>query len=624
MCGIAGFYGKGNEQVLWSMVHSLDHRGPDFQNAICLDNIGLAHARLSIIDTDERSNQPFYSSDKRFIITFNGEIYNYKEVRDELLQSKKYTFRTSSDTEVLLYAYAEFGKQCLAKIHGMFAFAIYDTFSKELFLARDRMGKKPLYYTLQNGSFVFASELKAVLKHPEVKKHLNFNTLNDYLTFDYVTSPGSIIQNVKKLEPSSYLIFKEGEITESAEYWQMSFEKSSIPFNTAVVKLDELLDTAVNARLMSDVPLGVFLSGGLDSSAIAYYAQKNSAKKIQTFSIGFNEKSYDESSYAELVAKHLGTEHNPEILSARQTLELFPEVMDKLDEPFADPSILPTYFLSRHTKHKVTVALGGDGSDELMAGYPTFISERVSGAFHSLPKWSIGFFKSLANLLPVSDKNISLDFKLTQFLKGFESSRQNTHSLWLGSFGIAQKRELLTSEAQKQITAISELPRIRECFEQAKTKDAFDKLLYSYYRTYLLDDILFKVDRASMFASLEVRAPFLDTAVVNFLNSLPKSYKISGNNGKRILKEAMRNKLPQAIIDRPKKGFGIPVSLWLRNELKDLTHQLLSEEKLKKQGLFNYQYIKKILEEHHSQKRNHRKLIWNLLVFQIWQEKYLT
>jgi len=621
MCGIAGFVGIGNESDLRRMVESISHRGPDYQGTSLTQNVGFAHARLSIIDLNPEANQPFFSADNTCAITFNGEIYNYLSLKEELLKTGKYKFRTTSDTEVLLYMYQEYGEELLKKINGMFAFGIYDFRKKQLLLAKDRMGKKPLYYSLAGDTIVFASELKAIIQHPSISKELNLDAVNEYLTFEYVPTTNTIFNNIHKLEASNYMVFKDGKITTKQPYWKVDFTQQNISFSDAKDKLDMLLNNAVKSRLMSDVPLGVFLSGGLDSSTVAYYAQKNASSKINTFSIGFSEKSYDESDYARMVAKQLGTEHHEEILTANQSLELIPYITSKLDEPFADPSIIPTHFLSKFTRKHVTVALGGDGSDELLAGYPTFISDKFARFFNALPKPFIGLGNAITNLLPPSDKNISLDFKLKQFLKGFESKPQYTHTLWLGSFTPTLKNLLFTNEVKSKLKNGNGLGCVDRYMAEVNT-NAFNKLLYSYYRTYLQEDILVKVDRASMYTSLEVRAPFLDTSVVEFLSSLPKSYKIQGFNGKRLLKELMRDKIPNQIIDRPKKGFGIPVSLWLRNELKETMENYLSEERIKKEGLFDYSYIAKLKKEHLAKKKNHRKLLWNLMIFEMWRENY--
>jgi asparagine synthase (glutamine-hydrolysing) len=614
MCGIAGFIGNGNEDTIVNMVKSIRYRGPDNLGFSFIENIGLAQARLSIIDLDSRSNQPFFTEDKDFGIVFNGEIYNYLAIKQDLLKKNKYTFRTTSDTEVLLYAFIEYGKNCLQMIHGMFAFAIYDYRKRELFVARDRMGKKPLYYYNQNNCFVFASEPKALFHHPSVKKELNLETLNQYLTFDYVPSPDSIFKHIYKLEAAHFLIVKNNAIVKNENYWNVNFTENEISFDNAINKLDLLLNDAVKNRLMSDVPLGIFLSGGLDSSAIAYYAQQNSSIKLKTFSIGFNEKSYDESNYARLVANHLGTEHHEQILTSKQSLALIPEIMNKLDEPFADPSIIPTYFLSKFTRESVTVALGGDGSDELMAGYPTFISEEYSKYFKFITPSFASKLSKIANLLPVNDTNISFDFKIKQFLKGLENEKKYMHSYWLGSFTPSLKQKLFRDDIKAEIKNSNGLNSVDYFLNDVTKENHFNQLLYIYYKTYLADDILFKVDRASMYNSLEVRAPFLDTSVVEFLSSLPKKYKIQGNNCKIILKELMRNKLPSSIIDRQKKGFGIPLSKWIKEDMKKEIFSVLNQE----DPFFNPSFIKNILDEHISSKQNHRKLIWNLYVFKLW------
>ncbi|NQY68137.1 MAG: asparagine synthase (glutamine-hydrolyzing) [Flavobacteriales bacterium] len=616
MCGIVGFIGRGDLDTISNMARSIEYRGPDNVGTYYNEGVGLGQVRLSIIDIESRSNQPFFSDDKRYSIVFNGEIYNYLEVKEALLKTNKYTFRTTSDTEVLLYSFIEYGVDCLKKIDGMFAFTVFDFKSKELFMARDRMGKKPLYYSYQNNTFVFASEPKAIFCHNTISKELNVSTLNKYLTFDYVPSPDSMYSDVHKLEPSSYLVFGEDKKIKIDKYWEVDFSESDISFQDATKQLDELLSNAVKNRLVSDVPLGVFLSGGLDSSAIAYYAQKNSVNNIQTFSVGFNEKSYDESDYARLVAKHLGTKHHEQILTPQKSLDLIPEIMNKMDEPFADASIIPTYYLSKFTRSHVTVALGGDGSDEIFAGYPTFISEKYASLFRSIPSIGLDALRGLSRLLPVSDNNISVDFKINQFLKGFEESKRYTHSLWLGSFTPQQKKLLLNSDIRAELNNANGLDPVDYFSRDVASQNHFNKLLYVYCRTYLLDDILYKVDRASMFNSLEVRAPFLDTKVIEFANRLPRKYKIKGVNVKYILKNLMRDKLPLEIIDRPKKGFGIPLSGWIRKELKDEVNDVL----LQKDCFFNPQYIQNLLSEHHSGKRNHRKLIWNLFVFKLWHK----
>ena len=611
MCGIAGFWGKGNESVMRAMTEALHHRGPDFTGTFFDPKmaLGLGHARLSILDLSAGAHQPFFSEDKRFVIIFNGEIYNFKSIRQDLVDRGYGPFQTQGDTEVLLKAYQADGLACLSKLNGMFAFAIFDYERNELLLARDRMGKKPLYIAQASGTLLFASELKAILQHPEFQSELNLNALNHYLTLDYVPTPISIFEGVQKLEGGHYLqIDFKGNIKRGV-FWEPSFIPLEISFEEAKEELDRVLAEATALRLVADVPVGIFLSGGLDSSAVAYYAQKQAVNPIQTFSIGFNEKSYDERAYAQQAAKQLGTEHHERILTAQESIDLIPTVFSSLDEPFADPSILPTYLLSQFTRSKVTVALGGDGSDELLAGYPTFISEKLAPLMSWMPAQMVQGLQKMVNFLPASDQNISLDFKLRQFLKGFESSKRFRHSQWLGSFSISEKKNLWNKDLAFKIPHQNTLRVVDEYAKRGSEQE----LIYMYLKTYLQDDILVKVDRASMMNSLEVRAPFMDVHVVNFLNRLPYEYKLKGFKGK----------LPEDIIDRPKKGFGIPVSLWLKNELKDLCHDLLSKEAIESQGLFNYNYVEKLKQNHFKGRQNNRKELWNLMAFQLWKRNFL-
>ena len=621
MCGIAGFWGKGDESVMRSMTEALHHRGPDFTGTFFDPKmaLGLGHARLSILDLSSGAHQPFFSEDKRFVIVFNGEIYNFKSIRQDLLDRGYGPFHTQGDTEVLLKAYQADGLACLSKLNGMFAFAIFDYERNEFVLARDRMGTKPLYIAQASGTLLFASELKAILKHPTFKSELNLNALNQYLTLDYVPTPISIFEGVEKLEGGHYLqIDFKGNIKRGS-FWEPNFIPLEISFDEAKEELDRLFAKATALRLVADVPVGIFLSGGLDSSAVAYYAQKQAVNPIQTFSIGFNEKSYDERAYAQQVAKQLGTEHHERILTAQESIDLIPTVFSSLDEPFADPSILPTYLLSQFTRSKVTVALGGDGSDELLAGYPTFISEKLAPLLAWMPAQMVQGLQKLVNFLPASDQNISLDFKLRQFLKGFESSSRYRHSQWLGSFSISEKKNLWNKDLAFKIPYQNTLKVVDEYAKRGSEQE----LIYMYLKTYLQDDILVKVDRASMMNSLEVRAPFMDVHVVEFLNRLPYEYKLKGFTGKHLLKETMRGKLPEDIIDRPKKGFGIPVSLWLKNELKDLCNDLLSKDAIESQGLFDYRYVEKLKQNHFKGQQNNRKELWNLMVFQLWRQNFL-
>ncbi len=620
MCGIAGFQGKGTLADAQRMIARIAYRGPDNQQAVLNNDTGLAHARLSIIDLSHGADQPMQDAEGVLTIVFNGEIYNYKALREGLLRSGRHTFRTGGDTEVLLHLYRDHGKDMLPLLNGMFAFAIHDVRDGSLFLARDRMGKKPLHYADQAGTFVFGSELKAVLAHPAVPQALDLLALNQYLSFDYVPTPHTIAAGVRKLEPGHFLIVRAGRILEHAAWWSIDLTKRPISREEAMTRLDDTLLKATERRLMSDVPLGVFLSGGIDSSAVAWYAQRSAPRGIDTFSIGFEEATYDESAQARLVAHHIGSRHHQAVLRQRDSLDMIPELYATLDEPFADASLIPTHLLSRFARERVTVALGGDGSDELLAGYPTFGADRLRRLFAAFPDLVIRAAKRLADLLPASDRNISFDFKVKQFLRGFGSGPQHVHTRWLGGFTPEEKHALFTPEALARLNQARGLEPIDDLLRGSPwANTGMDEVIFIYLRTYLLDDILFKVDRASMYASLEVRAPFMDVEVVEFINSLPNDLKRRGFNGKYLLKEVMRGKLPDAIIDRPKKGFGIPLSDWLRNELRPLCEEVLSPTRIAQEGLFSSATVERLKREHFSKRANHRKLLWSLMVFHLWR-----
>ena len=627
MCGIAGFQGSGTLDDARRMIARIAYRGPDLQDARMISsgsptgaNTALAHARLSIIDLSHGADQPMTDAEGRLTIVFNGEIYNYKPLRDALI-AKGRSFRTASDTEVLLHLYAEYGERMMPMLNGMFVFAMHDARDGSLLLARDRMGKKPLHIAEANGTFVFGSELKAVLAHPAVRQEIDLTALDQYLSFEYVPSPRSIAKGVRKLEPGHSMLVREGRIVRDEAYWSIDLTTRPIAEADAIARLDSTLRSATERRLMSDVPLGVFLSGGIDSSAVAWYAQQCSTQRIDTFSIGFEEASYDESDHARLVADRIGSAHHVEILRQRDSLDLIPELYATLDEPFADASLIPTHLLSRFARKHVTVALGGDGSDELLAGYPTFGADRFRKFFSALPAPMIGALKGMADLLPASDKNISFDFKVKQFLRGFGSSKHHVHTRWLGGFTPQEKQALLTRRVREELLSTNGLEPVDDLLRGSPwAKGDLDEIIFVYLRTYLLDDILFKVDRASMYTSLEVRAPFMDVEVVEFINSLPDDLKRRGFNGKYLLKRVMRGKLPDAIIDRPKKGFGIPLSDWLRKELRPLCEELLVPAAIQRDGLFEPAFVERLKREHFERRANHRKLLWSLMVFQLWRQ----
>ncbi len=619
MCGIAGFLGAGDEQILANMCRALSRRGPDDHGTYSGGGIGLSHTRLAIIDLSSLGHQPMQSESGKLVVSFNGEIYNYKALRKEIETSGLYQFRTGSDTEVILATYESMGVDGFAKLDGMFAFALYDARSETLHLVRDRMGKKPLYWGEFNGTFIFGSELKALMQHELFKKEIDPESLTAYLAYEYVPTPRSMLKGVHKLPPASYLSFKKGTRPTINTYWSLPQREVNDSFEEAVKKTDVLLAEGVGKRLVSDVPVGVFLSGGIDSSAVAYYARQHG--DVRTFSVGFDDKDFDESHYAAEVARILGTEHTEERFSAKQCIESIRDVFSYLDEPMADASILPTYLLSGFTRQHVTVALGGDGGDELFAGYPTFQAEALVGAYSHIPQLlREHVIAPITRALPSSDTNLSFDFKLKRFIAGSDAPIHERHQKWLGAFTDAHERTglLLSSDTSNVFESQ------RSFFDGAHGRnETMNRLLWSYARSYLMDEVLVKVDRASMAHGLEVRTPFLDIALVEYVMNLPYHYKYSGFTGKRLLKSIMRGTLPDSIIDRKKKGFGIPLARWLRTELNPLMHEILSDEALAKSGVFNPAPVQQLIAEHEAGTADHRKKLWTLMVFQLWHTQWI-
>ncbi len=621
MCGIAGFIGKGSEQDLKNMIQAVSHRGPDDRGFFLRDSIGLAHARLSIIDLSPAGHQPMADEDQKIWLTFNGEIYNFKELRKELEKTGKYKFRSRTDTEVIIYAWREYGEKMFEKLDGMFALALYDVEKETLILACDRLGKKPLFWSVQNGTLFFGSELKALMAHGLFRRELDFDSLDKYLFYEYVPAPHSIFKNTQKLEPATYLVYKNGNIRKE-KYWEINFDSISINEKEAKDELDSLLSDAVKKRLVADVPIGILLSGGLDSSTIAYYAQRLNSEKIKTFSIGFREKSFDESAYAKLVADFLQTDHYHAVFTPENVLELIPLIAEVLDEPMADPSILPTHLLSRFARQKVTVALSGDGNDELMAGYNTFQAHHLARFYTKIPFFIRQTAVKLIERIPASEKNFSFEYSVKKFTSDFEGRPESRHHRWMASFNDHEREFLYTPEIRKTINLNNAASMLDTYLVNINEASLENKILCLYLKTYLPNDILVKTDRASMKIGLEVRCPFLDRQVVEFVNSLPYDYKYRGFSGKYILKKLMKDKLPPSIVSRPKKGFGIPLARWLKHELKPLCEELLSPEKLKRQGIFDADAVQLIKAEHYAGRKDRRKELWTLIVFQLWFDRW--
>lgn len=626
MCGIAGIClcdGAGLPEnaaaQVDAMCRAMRHRGPDGQGVWSGDGVCLGHRRLSIIDLAGGA-QPMHSADDRYHVTFNGEIYNFPELRKEL-EAQGMRFRTTSDTEIILAGWQVWGSDCLRHFDGMFAFALWDAQEKRLFCARDRFGKKPFFYTLQHGRLYFASELTALTDLPELTFTLSPEALMRYLAYEYVPTPQTMYAEASSLPPAHWLELHEGKLRVE-RYWDLPFpdEGDARSEEEICATYHELLARAVRRRMISDVPLGVFLSGGIDSSIVAGLMAGQSSTPIKTFSIGFQEASYDESRYARIVARRWNTDHHERILSAEECAEHLPQIISRMDVPLADASAAPTWLLSGVTREKVTVALGGDGADELWAGYEHYIGYKVATWYNALPtSLRRGIIEPLCRLLPSSSGYINPRLAVQTFLRGAHAPDWLRVQTLLTALDPAAQRELLARPDTAFLTDARLFAPTREHFEHWPSGPGpLARAFHVYARQYLLDDILVKVDRCSMLHSLEVRAPFLDREAAEFVARLPIRHKLHGFKRKYLLKRAFADVLPPEILRRNKRGFQIPVADWLRGRMRPLLEEMLGESRLRQQGIFAPQAVRALMEAHFSGRADMRKQLWTLLVLQLW------
>lgn len=632
MCGIAGICQVDASpltpeagQWVKAMTDRMSHRGPDGEGQWSSGPVCLGHRRLSIIDLSG-GGQPMHTADGQMTVTFNGEIYNYAELKEQLTALGG-QFQTSSDTEVILEGYRIWGPDCLARFDGMFAFALWDNQQRRLFCARDRFGKKPFFYTVQHGRLYFASELTGIEQLRHLSLTMNPQAVMRYLAYEYVPTPHSVYTEVQSLPPSHMLLLQDGNLSIS-RYWDMPMpdESDRRSDNELCEELRFLLSRAVRRRMVSDVPLGVFLSGGIDSSIVAGLMARQSSTAIKTFSIGFSEASYDESRYARIVAKAFATDHHERVLSAEECADTLPGIISRMDVPMADASVAPTWLLSGVTREKVTVALGGDGADELWAGYEHYIGFKVAQWYNAAPSaLRKGIIEPLAQLLPSSAGYINPRLAVATFLRAAHAPAWQRVQTMLTAFTPDMQESILDSAFKAQQPGFL-APEVlfaptREHYDHWQPQNAATPLaraFHVYARQFMLDDILVKVDRCSMLHSLEVRAPFLDKDAAEFAARLPVSRKLHGFKRKWLLKKAFAELLPDEILYRNKRGFQIPVAQWLRGRMRPLMEDLLSESTLKAQGIFNHQAVRALMDEHVSGRADLRKPLWTLLVFQLW------
>ena len=630
MCGIYGFVSQRepiNPEILSRMGFALAHRGPDDgDERITISDAGcvaLGHKRLSIIDLSPAGRQPMANEDQSVWLTLNGEIYNYQELRQEL-ETKGHRFRSHSDSEVVVHLYEESGADCLAKLKGMFAFALWDSKQKSLLLARDRIGKKPLHYCLTAEGVIFASEIKALLQHPAVNRELNLRGLSKYLNYEYVPAPDTIFRSIKKLEPGHYLIYSKHH-SRIARYWDIPLQNNQATSRSeedCTEELRALLNLSVRRRLVADVPVGLFVSGGLDSGIVAAFAA-NAKSELDCFSIGFDEPSFDESVYSKTIAASLGIRHHVKMFTGRDMLQLLEQLPRLLDEPLADPSVFPLYLLSQFAARHLKVVLSGDGGDELFAGYQTFQADKLMRYYSALPRFVKNSIRRLSQHLPVSHDYLSADYKIKQFLKADGVPPEIRFFLWRGAFSPADQCALLAPEIRAELGNYNSYEDISRYVDESELGIGVERLLYLCMKLYLQDNNLVTVDRASMANGLEVRCPLLDQDLIEFVARLPTKYKLKGFQPKYLLKKAAEGFLPDTIIYRQKKGFGIPLAKWLGTDLKDFMLDHLNEVTVRRQGIFDYAYIKRLVDEQFSKTKDHRELLWTLIVFQSWYEEYI-
>jgi asparagine synthase (glutamine-hydrolysing) len=619
LCGIAGFTHRNHRPDparIEAAIRTLIHRGPDQQGVFRSDCASLGAARLKILDLAS-GNQPITSDDGNCTIVFNGEIYNHLEVRVEL-ESKGHRFRTHCDTETVLHAFLEWDTDCFVRLRGMFGAAVWTESSKRLVLARDRMGIKPVYISRRGDDLYFGSELKAILVHPEIPRQLSLAGLDCYLSLNYVPCPWTLVDGIEKLPPGCWLEWRDGAVR-SASYWQVPFQQPrNISIDSAQEELDALLKQSVKEHLLSDVPLGVWLSGGMDSSTILHYAAEACPSRLKTLSISFAGRTFDETPYIRAAAAQYGTDHSEFDLNPEENLTgAIEEFAYFSDEPTADAGALPVWFLSKLSKSQVTVALSGDAGDELFGGYLTYRADVLAARARWMPEAALRIGLSAVRQWPVSDDKISLEYKMKRFLEGCLMPPERAHVYWNGTFADPEKRSLLFPSLPPSLDGL--LGQLRD---RLGNSDGVSPYLWFDQRTYLTDDILMKVDRMSMAHAVEVRPPFLDHRIVEFAAGLPSSLKIRGPQQKLILKRLMRSKLPPSILSREKIGFDIPVHDWFRGALRPLLLETLAEGTAAHSTLFRKDAIDAVVRKHLERRENLGYNLWGLMILFLWMRKW--
>jgi asparagine synthase (glutamine-hydrolysing) len=631
MCGICGAINLTGTpldiEILKRMPQALIHRGPDDEGTYLEKEIFLGARRLAIIDL-EKGHQPLHNEDESVWLVFNGEIYNYKELRQGL-EARGHRFYTFSDTETIVHLYEEYGRDCVEQLNGMFAFAVWDKNKKTLFLARDRLGIKPLYYSHSNKNFVFGSEIKSLLVEPQISRSVDIAALDTYLTCQYILSPDTIFKEIKKLPPGHTLTYTNGVISIS-RYWDIPLEHCREKSDECYIeKILDLLRDSIRLRLRSDVPFGAFLSGGIDSSAVVGLMAGLMDKPVRTFSMGFDEPSFSELKYARLISDCFGTTHHEFIVTPPDVTQILSKIIWHFDEPFGDSSSIPTFMVSQLAKEKVKMVLSGDGGDELFAGYERYLAAKFMKHYLNIPGGIREKIISPAvKLLPEGSAIHDFRRELRKFiLSGHAAgnkppSPDEIYAGWMSIFNSPMKESLYSAELKSALRDVTDNPLLAY-FQKAGRRDYLNRFLYVDATTYLPEDLLTKVDRMSMANSLEVRIPFLDYRLVEFAFGIPSHLKLKGTTPKYILKKALYKLVPKQILRHRKHGFGVPIGNWLRAELRDWSRDILLDERALKRGYFNKDFLEQLLGEHQRGLRDHSHRIWSLLVLELWHCNYI-
>jgi asparagine synthase (glutamine-hydrolysing) len=626
MCGICGkiYFDPERlvtQQEVLQMSHTLAHRGPDGEGVWANGNVGLAHRRLAIIDLRAVAAQPMSNADGSVWITFNGEIYNFRELRADL-EARGYRFRTQSDTEVIIYAYEAYGRNCLERLRGMFAFAIWDARTRVLLLARDRVGKKPLFYWVGRDCLLFASEIKALLADRAVPLAPDPIAVDHFLALHYVPAPHTAFQGIYKLPAAHWLEVRHGQI-ETGRYWKLRYTpKQHLTEQDAMAELRWRLAEAVRLRLVSDVPLGAFLSGGIDSSAVVAYMAQEAASPVRTFAVGFEENAFDERPFARMVAERYGTEHTEMVVKAPVT-DILPRLVWHYDEPFGDSSAVPSYAIAALTRQYVTVVLNGDGGDENFAGYDRYFMHRMLCHGDKVPRQVWRTVAALTRRLPVAWHHHVLYKRLAKAVELLAQVPERRYVRWFGLCTPEERHHLYTAAFRATVGGSDPEALFVEVFGQSDAEEWTDAALAADVQLYLADDLLVKMDRATMAHSLEARSPFLDHSLMEFVASLPAHFKLAGRNKKYLLKAALRGVLPDVVLDRPKMGFSAPIAHWFCDELREMAYDVLLSPTALQRGYFRKQAMAQLLDEHCAGRQDHAETLWQLLVLELWHRTFI-